>query len=119
MDIIDEPLIGEPPIWTLVFSRETRHPWIGRLTPGKYKHVRAYGYIPGMRKWQFFDVHLNGITLAVVDDGPAARAVLVDWIRDADLIRIKRLGPSGRPPQPFTCVSAIRHLLGLPGGTLR
>jgi hypothetical protein len=119
MHVVDEPMIGEPPLWVLCFSRETRHRWVGWLTPGRYKHVRAYGYIPGMACWQFFDLHLNGLSLAVVRDGPAARAVLSEWMASADLMRIPRLGPMRRPPLILTCVAAVRHLIGLPGGTLR
>lgn len=119
MDIIDEPLIGEPPLWTLVFSRETRSRWVRWVVWGKYKHVRAYGYIPGMKAWVLYDVHFNGTSLAVVKDGDAVRAVLVEWMTNADLMRIRRVGPARRFPVFFCCTSAISHLIGLPGGTLR
>lgn len=109
--IVSVPLACEPQVWTLCFSKTATTRLRSFLAFGRYKHVRAYAYLPGLKAWLFYDVHLRGTTLAVVPDGEQALAVICEWMTDADLIRVRRAGSSsflGR--LGFWCVPAMAHL---------
>lgn len=110
--MIDSVAFGcEPAIWTLCFSKTATTRLRSFLAFGRYKHVRAYAYLPGLKAWLFYDVHLRGTTLAVMPDDAQALAVICEWMTDSDLIRIRKSGSStffGR--FGFWCVPAMAHL---------
>lgn len=114
----------EPTRWILVFNRTTTNPVVRWLAPGRYKHVSAYAWLPGLRAWLFYDVHFTGTSIAVMPDGTDALAWLYDMTKDADLLEMTCLpGPQrGRVPLThrigFWCVPAIRHLVGVRSGAL-
>jgi hypothetical protein len=107
-----------PETWILVFNRECSKSWLGRLVPGRYKHVRAYTWLPWVKAWLFYDVHLTGTTVAVVPDGDGAKIALWQFTHRADLMRIKVQGRK-RAPLLGWCVPAMKHLIGLRSGALR
>lgn len=114
------PLIVQPEYWTLVFNRKSATRWAGWLAMGRYKHVRAYAYVPFLHVWVFYDVRLGGTDIIVAADGEPANALISSWIQDADLIRMKRqAGSPSRPPIALFCVGAIKRLIGLRSGALR
>lgn len=119
IEIIEGPLISQPIIWNLVFERKATS-WWSHLALGRYKHVRAYGYVPFLHVWQFVDVGLRGFDVFVAADGPAANAVIMHWIADADVLAVAphRDGIRRLPVLGF-CVPAMRRLIGQRGGALR
>lgn len=113
------PIACEPQVWTLCFSHKASTRLRSFLAFGAHKHVRAYAYLPGMKAWLFYDVHLGGKTVAVVLDGDAAMAVIGEWMMDADLLRIRRDPRPVGPPVFGWCVPAIKHLIGSRSCALR
>jgi hypothetical protein len=111
--------IGSPTRWMLVFDRSSSL-WWANLIPGRYKHVRAFGYVHDCDTYVFYDVQFVGTTLQLAR-GEHARRLMVEWTADADVLRYD----GGSAPLnrawclPFLCTTAIAHLIGLPGGTLR
>ena len=122
VDLIAGPLIVEPVNWTVVFSRRARTRLQHLLIIGRYKHVRAYAYVPFLHVWVFYDVHLRGTSIVVAADGPPANQMIAIWIEDADLVQIS-VNKDGinRLSWPILgfCVPAMKRLLGIRSGTLR
>jgi hypothetical protein len=112
---------GEPQQWFVCFSREKSAAWwVRALAWGRYDHVRAFAAIGGMNLWVFYDVNLAGVTLRVAREGEAAQRLIADWIAGADVLHVARRPAAGLPRWPvFSCVTMIKHLVGLPGGALR
>lgn len=112
----------EPQSWCVVFNREAASGW-ARFVPGRFKHVRAYAFIPKTRTWLFYDVSLGGTSLQAIPDGPDARAAIWSFIGPPDVSTIVAIGklPRRRRWLPWSnwCTSALRHLLNLPGSALR
>jgi hypothetical protein len=108
----------EPQSFVLVFSRVALHPWQRWL--GRYKHVRAYAYLPATEHWLFYDVHYRRTQILVVPDGDAVIAILAVWQRDADIIRVPRRDDAHLFFRiGFWCVPAMKHLIGLRSSALR
>jgi hypothetical protein len=117
--VVEGPLISQPLIWNLVFERKSLS-WWSHLALGRYKHVRAYGYVPFLHVWQFVDIGLRGFDVFVAADGAPANAVIRTWIEHADVLRIApRRDGVRRLPVLGWCVPAMRRLTGVPGGALR
>lgn len=116
---VEGPLISQPVVWNLVFERKTIS-WWSHLAMGRYKHVRAYGYVPFLHVWQFVDIGLRGFDVFIAADGPPANAVIAHWIADADVLTIapRRDGRRCLPLLGF-CVPAMKRLIGLRCGALR
>jgi hypothetical protein len=111
--------IAQPTHWNVCFCARADVAWVNWLVPGRFKHVRAFGYVPAEGLWIFYDVSLAGTSLqAARDKSPAADALIRAWIDGAEVVRIAR-GPvkRGMPPG-FWCVTAVRHLLGISSGAL-
>lgn len=111
----------EPQVWNVVFNREALSGW-AKWVPGRYKHVRAYAFVPATRTWLFYDVHFGGTTLFAVPDGPDARAAIYSFIGPegvSDIVAVRRLPQRSRWfPWTNWCTPALRHLLNLPGSAL-
>lgn len=105
-----------PATWVLVFCR--RGDGLARFLPGKYKHVRAYGYLPDMKLWVLVDPACSGLSIAVVPDDYRAVLQLAQFTWKSDLVRIKHQGARRFFPLAFTCVGAVKHLIGLNSGAL-
>jgi len=115
----DPPKIGAPLVWIIVFCRHSSTWWIEAL-PGTYKHVRAYAFVPPLSSWLFYDVSLSGTVIYTAPDGAAAEAYIGEFTRDADLVGFRPVpGTKRLRIRPFTCVSAIAHLVGVRSGALR
>ena len=85
MEVTEHRLIGTPSRWIVVFNRKSANRFIGWLAMGRYKHVRAFGYVAETDVWVFFDVHLGGVTIATAR-GDDATDLMAEWCADADLI---------------------------------
>jgi len=109
----------DPPRWIVVFGRSNIS-WINRLVPGRYKHVRAYAYLPGLKAWLFYEVHLYRTAIVVAPDNRDTLArIMWPFVKDCDLVSVPRQECERmRLPILGWCVPAIRHLLGVPGGAL-
>lgn len=121
IDVTTGPLIIQPAVWTLVFSKTSPTWWCRWLAFGKYKHVRAYAYVPFLHVWVFYDVHLAGTDIIVAADGDAAMRQIGSWIADADLVNFRAVRREGKwysVPLLGFCVPAMCRLIGLPGSAL-
>lgn len=108
------PLIVAPETWVLVFNREASTWWASWLALGRYKHVRAYAYVPFLHVWVFYDVHLGGTDIFLAADGAPAHSVMAHWNENADLVSFKRMSIDIQPSPIFGfCVPAIKRLVGL------
>lgn len=112
----------EPLVWNIVFNREACSGW-ARWVPGRYKHVRAYAFIPATSTWLFYDVNFGGTAISAIPDGPAARAAIYAFIGPegvSDIVAVRKL-PQRKRLFPWSnwCTCALRHLLNLPGSALR
>lgn len=114
-----EPL-GEVSTWFLCFDRRSTTWWV-RLIPGRYKHVRAFGFVPLMDLWLFFDVTLAGQWLIVARDGsPECEAMIERWWQGCDVLKVKRgRGAVGASRLGLWCVPAVAGLVGVRSGALR
>lgn len=105
------PVWDEPKTWVLVFAREGEG-W-ARYVPGRYKHVRAYAYLPGMKAWILYDPHRSGVDIKVIHDRKEALTALYHFTWQSDLMRFPASPGRTFFPVFFTCVGAIKHLIGL------
>jgi hypothetical protein len=116
MEIAAHPLAGEPAAWFVIFLRDSESWWFRRI-PGEFKHVRAYGYMPGLKVWLFFEPHHRGITVAAAAYGVEAQAIIDAWrgpegASETLLVPCIRPGQSRLPLIGF-CTTGIAHLLGV------
>lgn len=114
------PLISKPQSWMLVFDRVAPTPFLDFVAFGRYKHVRAFGYVPFLHVWIFFDPHWTANDLFVAADGSPATDLMQNWIINSDVMRFRRL-ECNRPGPPLAgwCVPAIKRLIGLRSSALR
>lgn len=116
-----QALIGSaaPARWFVVFDPVAANPWVQRLVPGRFKHVRACAYVPVLKLWLFYDVALANTLVMALPDGEEAETYIAKFTAGCEMISIapRRYG---RPRLlPFTCVSAVKQLIGLKSGALR
>lgn len=105
-----------------MFNRRGATGW-SRWVPGRFKHVRAYAFVPKSSTWLFYDVSFSGTEIMAIPDGPEARAAIWAYIGppgESEIVSVPRL-PVRRRLFPWSnwCTAALRHLLRLPGGALR
>lgn len=110
-----------PTSWCVVFNVEGSSGW-ARWVPGRFKHVRAYAFIPKTKTWLFYDVSFSGTEIMAIPDGPEARAAIWSFIGPEGksyIVGVPVL-PARRRLFPWSnwCTSALRHLLNVPGGAL-
>lgn len=119
MEVVTRPWAGAPRQWIIVFDRKAATWWINWLPLGKYKHVRAFGYVPEAKAFIFYDVAFDRTMIAIACD-QAATALIREWLTDADAISMPaRAAGLPAPRIGFWCVQAIKHLIGLRSGALR
>jgi hypothetical protein len=115
----------EPQAWCVVFNVEAASGW-ARWVPGRFKHVRAFAFVPKTRVWLFYDVNFSGTNLmAIPGDAhdPVVKAAIANFIGPPGasyVVGMKRLPVRKRWfPWSTLCTAALRHLLHVPGHTLR
>lgn len=119
MDLVMRPWAGTPQQWIIVFDRSCKTQWVNRMPIGKYKHVRAFGYVAEAQAWIFYDVSLYDTSIFLACDAHA-KALIKAWLADADAIGMPALPPRRAAPRlGFWCVQAVKHLIGLRSGALR
>ena len=112
----------EPTSWCVVFNVEAATGW-ARWVPGRFKHVRAFAFVPAAQTWLFYDVSFAGTEIQAIPDGPDARAAIWSYIGPPGasvIVSVPRL-PERRRLAPWSnwCTTSLRHLLRLPGSALR
>lgn len=109
-DVVALPNAIEPTEWFVVFHDRSANRWLSALTPGRFKHVSAFGYCPGVGLWLVYDVQWIGTRVRLAD-----KAGIMAWTHGCAVVKItradQRMGPTARIG--FTCVNAIKHLLRL------
>ena len=114
------PLISQPLVWMLVFERLASTRFLNFAAMGKYKHVKAFGYVPFLHVWTFFDPSWNRTELIIAQDGRPAAYLIEKWVVDADVMEFARLEAEWLlPPLGGWCVPQIKRLIGLRSGALR
>ena len=118
---MDDPLLNlgaQPKHWNVCFSTTGLAPWLDRLIPGRFKHVRAFGFVPLEGLWIFVDCNLMGLQVKAARDKSQACDILTRaWISDSEVVLVphrerRRLLPG------LYCAGAIGRLIGAPGGAL-
>ena len=99
----------EPSYWNVVFHpSQTR---LDRLLLGRFRHVSAFTYIPGVGAWIMVDCQWGGMRIAFI---PRIN-VLVAYTRGCAVVkfdrRYERFALASR--LGYYCVPAIKQLLGL------
>ena len=109
MDTYELPDAIEPSYWNVVFHpSQTR---LNRLLLGRFQHVSAFTYIPGVGAWIMIDCQWGGMRIALI---PRIN-ILVAYTRGCTVIkfdrRYQRFALASR--LGYYCVPAIKQLLGL------
>lgn len=117
--IVFDPGAGEPTQWVLCFSRQAATTWANYLPIGKYKHVRAFGFVAAINTWVFYDPGLNRAAISVAR-GDAAATLMEAFLYDADAVQIPAVHRERWAPRfGGWCVPAIKHLTGISSSALR
>ena len=108
--------------WFLAFYPTCRSRFWERVTPGRFKHVRAFAWSEGVRVWVFYDVWLFGGTrITLAPAGPIGDEAVGKYVSGAHVLKLTKF-PDRKPGLSarlgFWCVTAMRHLVNLPGGAL-
>jgi len=122
ISLIRGPLIYKPEQWVVVFDPVAQNRVCRWLSPGRFKHVRAYGYVPFLHVWLFVDANLAGLELYVAADGEPARAMAAEWTRGCTRVLMPRLPHANRSlflAASGWCVPIIARLIGLRSSALR
>lgn len=107
---------GAPPRWLVVFTTKSDRWWI-RWIPGRFKHVRAFGYCHETDCYVFFDPALR--TCIFTARGAGAHLLMMEWVENASVLIMPPGVHESIRWMPFFCTSAIASLLGLPARALR
>lgn len=110
------PEVIEPRRWFVAFHRTSPYWWVRLLAAGRYKHVSAFAWVPEVRLWLVYEVAISGTRLVLLPDGENATRRLAELTLDADLLHIsveKYNRKYNCRPMPFSCVSAVAHLIGI------
>lgn len=112
------PELIEPDTWILAFHRTSPHWWVRWLACGRYKHVSAFAWLAPLRQWIVYEIGVAGTRIVILPDSQAATDRLNLFTADADLVAMPKR-PTRVSLMPFSCVSAVKHLIGLRCGALR
>lgn len=103
----------EPEVWYVAFHTGIRY-WWQRFLPGKYKHVGAFAYIAALDLWVVYDLWPARTRILLVPHCARAEILIAEHTIDADIVKFRRTADRARLPIAlFSCVSAVKHLLGL------
>ena len=103
---------SQPVIWYALFHPEKS--WWDR----KYSHVSLAGYAPDT--WIHLDLHRTGVTVAAIYEFDEKQEFL-DYITSH--YHVVKMGATETPGYsfgfPITCVSVVKHVLGVRSSALR
>lgn len=106
------PVEIEPELWNVVFHRTAIY-WWHHFLPGPYKHVSAFAYIAPLDLWIVYDVWKQRTRIVLMPHCTRAEEALADYSVGADILQFRSCAAPGIPFAAFSCVSAIKHLLGI------
>lgn len=106
------PVEIEPELWNVVFHRDVTC-WWHRLLPGEFKHVFAYAYIPELDLFMVYDVWRKRTRIVLLPHCGRAIEGLSDMTTNAEVVKFRARIRAGVPFAAFSCVSTIKHLLGI------
>lgn len=97
-----------------VFFCKTAGPF-GILARGGFGHVMAAGYDPEHKLWIFFNPTRTGTLIEALPEGPACAALYCYWceISNPRILRVVARTDRFMVPPMFSCVAAIKALLGV------
>lgn len=116
--IVFDPGAGEPRKWIVCFCRKSARAWLDRMPIGEFKHVRAFGSIPEIQTWVFFDPAWDK-TMIKVARGHAAEALVREFMHESSMVIMPVSERAMRPHFGGWCVPAVKQLIGLRSGALR
>jgi len=122
IELTHGPLISQPGQWVVVFDPVATNRLVGWLTPGRFKHVRAYGYVPFLHVWLFVDANFAGIEIRLAAEGAAAEIMVAAWTDGCDLVLMPRFQHANRSLLAAGCgwcVPTVKRLIGLRSSALR
>lgn len=103
--------LSKPIIWHVVF-----HP--GPCLWGRFKHVGLAGYWDDT--WLHLDLHRGGVQTALIHRHDEVQDYLITLLGNYTVVRFGPAREGGRCfGRPMTCVSFVKHTLGIRSGTLR
>src|SRR6266705_1623585 len=105
--------------WTIVFHRKSKHLFFRLIAMGHFKHVSALAWIPELSQWWVYDVGFRRTSLKVLEDGPAAHAMIAAIVRDNTTVTIDVRDDLPWMRLGMFCTTAVSHLIGLRSGALR
>lgn len=98
------------------FTRDWMDEW---WAWGGYRHVSAFGYSGAIDAWLHFNPQPSGIEIVAAREGDDAQFMISQILHSASVIKVEReRSRIFLRRGPFTCVSAVSHLVGIPGGAL-
>lgn len=105
----------EPVEWFVVFHRKSMNRLLGWLAVGEFKHVSAFGYCAGFKCWLIYDVTWSGTRIKLLPHNEFGKATIGLWTQDCFIMKLPRGDGLPHPTSRigFTCVNAVKHLLGL------
>jgi hypothetical protein len=104
--------------WIIAFHRSTESRWVRFFACGRYKHISAFGYVPQLDQWIFFDWRYSTVDI-IVAHGTEATRFINFYTADADLLGMEPRKTGRGFRIGFWCVPAIKQLIGIRGGALR
>lgn len=110
--------------WLVLFYPQTTVRWIGRLIPGKFKHVSLAGFVPTANAWVFYSVDPFGCPIEVWPGDRAGSLRFQEvtcWGQPngATIVRFPNAEKrSSWLRAGWWCVPAAKHALGVRSGAL-
>jgi hypothetical protein len=113
--------IGSPGRWLVVFDKAASNGFTSLIAMGKYKHCRVFGWVPEVNCYVFVDCQFGGMTVQVASGG-AAKALMLEWTENADVLAFNSRADFPAAIWRFTpliCTTVVAKLLGLSGRAWR
>ena len=96
----------------IIFGGETAIPWLRFLKPG-FRH--CFAVVHDTDNWIIYDPLAHQTEISAYPDAPAG--ALIDWYRGlGHVVVATEIQPAPLRPvlwRPFTCVEAVKRILGL------
>ena len=101
--------------WFVAFV-DARSAWYHRFLKRGFRHVFAFGYQPSAGRWLLYDLGFEGTNLRILR-GAEVDALATTVANEGGRVLRAQVQDCfvGQPRLLASCVTAIAHLLGLPG----
>ncbi len=110
-----------PSEWFIAFHPHSTL-WLAELFSfGRFRHVSAFAFVPGVAVWVFYDPWRYGTQLTLEPDGEGADFAISRAIDGATVVKF--ISPVVVKPRPapliFLCTTAVARLTGVRSRALR